>query len=349
MVRDLYIKEMETGEEKQWDIFVENHPEGRFCHLSGYKKVIEESFGLKSYYLIVYYKNKPVLLFPSFLLRSFILGKKIISQPFSEYGGILSNQSPVDGYNLLIKKIDDILKDEGIPFLEMHTCLGISKTMSQYFFEAKLHEYAILKLTSADDVWKNKMDKHLRRLVRVAEGSGLEVFEKTDENTIKKHFYPLYLISMKRFGTPPLPEKFFINCYKYLKKNTKLFLVNYEGRIISSLLGFTTGKRVHIISIASDTKYWDKRPNDLVHWEFIKWACNKRYDVFDFGPVSYEGQRRFKKKWGVEFHEYSYFYYPTEGRPITPKRFDPLSKIYKTLPLSFSKAVGPYLRKQLGV
>ena len=35
-----------------WDNYVLNHPKGAFFHLSGWKEVVEKSFGHKSYSLL---------------------------------------------------------------------------------------------------------------------------------------------------------------------------------------------------------------------------------------------------------------------------------------------------------
>lgn len=45
----------------------------------------------------------------------------------------------------------------------------------------------------------------------------------------------------------------------------------------------------------------DGLPNDLAHWELIRWAVFEKRRVFDFGTACYARQLRFKKKWGVSF------------------------------------------------
>jgi hypothetical protein len=38
----------------QWDEFIENHPLGWICHLSGWKRVLEKSFKhIRGYYLVL--------------------------------------------------------------------------------------------------------------------------------------------------------------------------------------------------------------------------------------------------------------------------------------------------------
>ena len=46
------IRFYQNTDKERWDQYVMNHPLGTFFHLTGWKNVIEKSFGHKSYYLI---------------------------------------------------------------------------------------------------------------------------------------------------------------------------------------------------------------------------------------------------------------------------------------------------------
>ena len=46
------VREFRTGDEGRWDDFVLAHPGGTFFHLSGWKRVIEQAFRHRTYYLI---------------------------------------------------------------------------------------------------------------------------------------------------------------------------------------------------------------------------------------------------------------------------------------------------------
>jgi len=134
----------------------------------------------------------------------------------------------------------------------------------------------------------------------------------------------------------------------------RLFLVKDQGRTIAALLGFTTGKRVHIISSPSDERYWDKRPNDLAHWEFIRWAASSGYEIFDFGPVRYEGQRRYKQKWGVKLFDYSYFFLSRKegdlGKGVIYSKKARLASFMwrRLVPLPLTESLGSWMRRHLG-
>ena len=45
------ISELDNGHEEAWNDFVQNDPNGTFFHLAGWKKVMEDAFGFKTFYL----------------------------------------------------------------------------------------------------------------------------------------------------------------------------------------------------------------------------------------------------------------------------------------------------------
>ena len=352
----LEIQRFTDADCKEWDEFVNQHPEGKFSQLIGYRDVIEKTYGYEaSYWLLKKPQGKIAAIFPSFVKRGRFLGDKLLSQPFCEYGGLLGERLDEEDCLFVKSKFNELLTQYKLPFLEVHGSTGLLPENNKIIFiEKPLHQYAILELSSSTEVWENKMDRMVRKAVRKAQRSGLQCRSETTPKNIAEDFYSLYLHSMKKFGTPPHPLSFFLNCLRYLPNYIRLFLVKDEQRTIAALLGFTTGKRVQIISTASDERYLDKRPNDLAHWEFIKWAADSGYSHFDFGPVRYEGQRRFKEKWGVTLLDYSYFFLCSRknsiGEGLTySKKAELLASAWRRLvPLPLTKAIGPWFRRQLG-
>lgn len=161
---------------------------------------------------------------------------------------------------------------------------------------------------------------------------------------------------MKRLGTPPHSLNYFLNKQKNFKDNLKLFIVIKNNTPIAALLGFTCGKNIHITKNPSNQEFWQYRPNDLAHWEFIKWGCQNGYSTFDFGPVRYESQKRYKQKWGAKILDnYIFYLLPDNARAKAPdlkthsNEFKLLSLIWKYLILlPLTRYLGPIIRKRIG-
>ena len=124
---------------------------------------------------------------------------------------------------------------------------------------------------------------------------------------------------------------------------------------LAGLLGFACGQRVSITNIVSDERYWDLRPNDLVHWEFVKWASAEGYRYFDFGSVRYGGQRQFKSKWGCVLADSGYYFLAPHGAGAAQETFDSssgtmqaASKLWaRLMPPEMAQRLGPVLRRNL--
>jgi len=347
------------GNENEWDGFVEHHPEGRFFLLSGFKKAIQETYGYEGHYYLFKRDGEIAAILPSFRMKSLLSRRLMLSLPFAEYGGLLGKDLSLDEVREIAALLQETLLEQDFPSLEMHGGLGISQDlMCSTFHQIPMYQYAILPLHESTDIWDNVLDRQVRKAVRKAQKANLSAYEETTEESILQKFYPLYLASMKRLGTPPHTRKLFLNYFRYLKDNMKLFIVNDGDLSIAALLGFTTGKRVHIIHIGSDPEHWGKRPNDLVHWAFIEWACNEGYEIFDFSVVRYEGQRRYKEKWGAQLLDYSYYYmFPDNGAKVDISPMDPSSRrsirwsswLWRhCVPLRLTEPLGSPIRRRLG-
>lgn len=161
---------------------------------------------------------------------------------------------------------------------------------------------------------------------------------------------------MKRLGSPPHGLEYFLNAFTYLKDNIEFFWAEFEEKPVAGLLGWKSGQRIQITDTVSDPNFWDKRPNDLVHWEFVKWAVTQGFKYFDFGPVRYQGQERYKRKWGCDFYDYSYYYFPVNQKIATKKPLDETHPLIRALsflwqrfvPLGLTPWLGKYIRKEIG-
>ncbi|MGB7295253.1 MAG: GNAT family N-acetyltransferase [Candidatus Aminicenantales bacterium] len=341
-----------------WDGFVLDHAWGRFIHLSGFKRAVESVYGLKPEYWLHIRNNRIDAVFPSFHHRGLLSGKRLISQPFSEYGGILfaagigpgQRTETLDGWKAVIEALRE---KERFAHLEVRCFPDLQGSRSEFLQKVRLHEYGILPLHKELDLEK-KVDYSVRKNVRRAQESGLSVQFENDEKTIRDIFYPLHLRSLKRLGSPPHPLAYFLRLRENLSGQLRI-LVARRGEVpVSALLGWTVGATVQITDIVSDERFFLLRANDLLHFEFIRWAAAEDFRWFDFGPVRYPGQKQYKKKWGLEFHEYSHYYFPARGRkkPLSDQNrwARSGSAIWRTLvPRCLAARMGKCLRRELAI
>lgn len=355
------VKILKKENRDVWDEFVDSHKEGRFVHLSAYKDIIEQTYGYKGHFLYIEKNENILAIFPFFKIRTIFFQNKFISQPFNEYGGILFKEELDEKEK---KEIILCLKDYSKKLfpnqkdfcIEIHGQQDEPDFVSRHLTKRPLYKIAILKLDSYDSIYK-KFDRQIKKAINKAQREGVKVCEETSLKSIKDKFYPLYSRYLKkRHGIPPYPLKFFLNCYRYAPENIRIYFAQVNNKIIAALWGFLADKRVQIIYNPSLEKYFSLRPNDLVHAEFIKWACENKFEYFDFGPAVYPGQTHYKEKWGVDFLDYSHFYLSdktVKTRPYISSKSGSVKKVlclfWKYLVPGFlAKSISGFIRKKLG-
>jgi len=341
---------------QRWDSYVEKHSQSRFCHLFAYR-CIQRAYGYIPRYFAFLRGGEIVGVLPAFETASLLFGKRLVSQPYTEYGGMLLNCDVTSAeFAEIAEGLGEFLHANRLLAIEMHGRQGIlSDSLGASFREENAHEYAYLSLDRPiEEIWKKVVTYQVRKALQRAERSGIRVEQKTDPGTIRNTFFPLYLHSMKRLGVPPHTIKYYLECYAAFAGRMQIFWAIRDNTPITGLLGFSCGRRVNVINIVSDERYWEERPNDLVHWEYIKWAHNQGFEYFDFGSVRYEGQRRYKQKWGCQIEPHAYYFLSGSERKEVSTFNSSSSGMKKSsdlwaryVPGSVAKAVGPFLRKQL--
>jgi hypothetical protein len=346
--------------ESRWDDFVASQPGGRMVHLSGYKKVIEETYRFEPFYRAYVKDGTLQALFPGFFHKSLIYGRKIISQPFSEYGGILlsAGLSAAEKDQVLgefTRLASDVLRAKRFDHLEMRNPMSLAAEDRARFRTLRLFRYAIRRLEAPEAMWK-ALDSKDRNVIQRARSFGLTVDEEPGEKPLRGKFYPLYLRTMKRLGSPPHPLALFLRLSARLEDRMKVLYVHHRRTAVAALIGWEVGTTVHVTDMCSDDAAFFLKPNDLVVWEFLRSAAERGYRFFDFGPVRYRGQEIFKKKWKMELLDY--FYVVLSVKPTSLK--NPFSssgglmaaapKIWKAaMPIGLGRVLGRYARKEVGL
>ena len=342
-----------------WDAYVENHPESRFCQLYAYR-CLEDVYGYKPRYAAFRKGGRLVGVLPAFEVKSLLFGRRLVSQPFSEYGGLLLDRDlSGEDFREIIGYLTQIAESRGARALEMHGRQGIGPCDSEpYLIKRNAQSYAYLPLEKPlEEIWAKIITHQVRKAVQKAQRSNVEVVERSDPETIVRDFYPLYVSSMTRLGVPPHSIRYYARAKAAYGDRLRIFWAMHDGVPIAGLLGFACGKRINIINIVSDERHWEVRPNDLVHWEYIKWAHANGYQYFDFGSIRYEGQLHYKKKWGCVIDDHGYYFLRKNGdtQEKQAATFDSSSPAMKRLSELWSKYVprqvscfiGPFLRKHL--
>lgn len=357
------IRLYKPSDRPAWDNYVLNHPKGTFFHLTGWKEVVEKSFGHKSCYLMAFdtkpqstsgrssiippgsYEPNVLGLFPLFTIKSPLFGRSMVSLPFATYGGVLADNDQIE--NSLYNEAVSLTKASALDYLEIRsqeTRLGDLPTKDLY--------YGFRKKISGDNEENLKaIPRKTRRMVRKAMGNGLHAAFGHAE--ILDQFYGLFAFSYHAFGTPVFSKKYLKNLLDTFKGDSSILIISKNGSPLSGVLSFYFKDQVIPYYSGAYPDSRDHAANDYLYWALMSDAADKGYRVFDFGRSKKDtGPFHFKRHWGFEPRPLPYQYYLNKIEelpnisPTNPKykrRID----LWKKLPLWATKLIGPRIVKYI--
>jgi lipid II:glycine glycyltransferase (peptidoglycan interpeptide bridge formation enzyme) len=125
--------------------------------------------------------------------------------------------------------------------------------------------------------------QNIRRGLR--KGVKVRVGDVTDADTFRK----LMFIACKRRGVRanPWQEDFFQQLWDKMGSagTVKFFMAEVEGEAVSGACAMIFGGRLQLWRVGWSGKFDKYDPNDVLHWEIIKWAKENGCKEFDFVHV----------------------------------------------------------------
>ncbi len=348
----MQLKYYTAGAESAWQAYIEQNNNANMFHDLGWKKVVEQTFGLQPYYIYVQHRDKLCGVLPLFLNKNVFFGTSLVSVPFGVYGGICADNEQAE--NLLLEEAKKIAKQENAGYVEFRNL----KPGNPELPTKDLYMVFILDLPADAEVAWNGMRKRNRNILRKGIKSGLQLYRAPRPGQIDEQefngFYELFARTQQALGTPVLPKAFFKRLIAEFGERISIFSATYEGKIISSLWVFFFKDTVLPYYIGYDHRYLNYAPNNWILWEAIKYSCEHGYRYYDLGRSRQgSGSFSFKKHWGIEPRPLYYQYYlntKAEIPNISPSnpKFDLAKRIWSKLPGGLAKALGPKLVKYLG-
>lgn len=354
------IEELNSFNEKDWTCFLEGKDSSTIFFTLEWKKFIEEVFHLKPLYYLFKAMNQTLAVFPSFLIKSIIFGNRIISLPFSDYGGVYFSQN-LDAekrsniINLLLLELEKLVVEYRVDYIELRgqSYKGVEIPANNFQLKFPYVRFKLELGNSLDEVY-SQFSHSIKYWLRRTAGS-IKVCRSSERSDIEK-VYDIYARDIKKFGSPPLPKQYLYRQWDIFKPQGmfELFLA-YKGRgIIGAETFLIYNRKVHGELVISDKEMVRFYPKGNLFFESIKWAHGKEYSLYDFGRTRrntgvYEHKRRWTSK--KEDIPYIFFIYNDKSDlslDAAQKKFVLAQKFLRLMPVSMLKAIGPFLRVNLG-
>ncbi len=313
-----------------WDAFAAAVPGSTFCHLSGWRAVMEDVLGHERFYAIACDDAgawRGVL--PLVRVRSALFGAYLVSLPFLNSGGPVGTP---DAVATLVEHAATLARHFRVDLLELRTRDPVESglRLSQRKLTVRLE-----LPPAAEDLWR-AFDPKLRSQIRRPQRDWHDVFAR----------------NMRSLGTPVLPRAFFTRLAAIFAGLIVFGAVYRSGQPVAAGCGFVWRDEFEMTWASSLREHSRSAPNMLLYWSFIEQMIARGVRVFDFGRCTPgSGTHRFKQQWGGADVALPWLQWSPRNVAATPSPERPTYRlaaaVWRRLPLGVTNRIGPFLARRL--
>lgn len=338
------VRDFEAGDADAWDAYVAAQPAASFFHRIGWKNVIERAFSHRCHYLLAEREGRICGILPLVHQRSVLFGNALISIPFGVYGGVAADDDDVAA--ALVEQALARAHALKVDCLELR---HMQKTCPDW---PRKDLYVTFRKSISGDDAENlaAIPRKQRAMIRKGEKAGLSHRVTTQIEP----FYSMYAESVRNLGTPVFPKRYFRLLCEEFAADIELLVVEEQGTPVAGVMSFFHRDEVLPYYGGGTLRARAVKANDYMYWQVMRRAVARGVRVFDYGrSKTGTGSYRFKKHWGFEPEPLHYEYGLVGAHsipdvsPANPK-YKLFIATWKRLPLPVSKAIGPWLARNLG-
>jgi len=333
------------GDLARWDAFVAGCQEATFFHRAGWKEVIAQSFGHRTYYLLAERAGSLVGVLPLAEIKSLLFGHSLVSLPFCVYGGVAATDPAA--VPLLHAAARELAERLGVAHLELKNRVVREPAWPRQELYVTFRK-AILADEEANML---AIPRKQRAMVRKGIKQGL----RSELDATVDRFFRLYADNMRRHGTPPQSRRYFETLQRVFGRDAEVLTVlDGKGEPVSSVFTFYFRDEVLPYYAGDHVDARELAANDFKYWELIRRGAERGCRLFDYGRSKRgTGAFDFKKNWGFEPEPLHYEYALLRGdkvpdtNPLNPK-YRAFIALWRRLPLPVANRLGPYIVRNLG-
>lgn len=336
---------LQAADFARWDQFVADCGEATFFHRAGWKTVIEQAFGHRTFFLFAEADGRIEGVLPLAEVKSFLFGHALVSLPFCVYGGVAAvSERARHALDRAAQARAEQLKVDHLEYRSL---------MPAHPDWAHKDLYVTFRKAIDPDVERNLLaiPRKQRAMVRKGIKAGL----RSELDPGVDRFFAAYSDSVHRLGTPVFSKRYFEILTQVFRSDCEVLTITSEDkRLIASVLCFCFRDEILPYYGGGTAEARAVAGNDFMYWEVMRRACERGLRVFDYGRSKHgTGSFDFKKNWGFEPQPLHYKYLLIKGNsvpdhnPLNPK-YQMFIKLWQRMPLRLANLIGPHIVKSLG-
>jgi serine/alanine adding enzyme len=345
--------EIKRGDDrKQWEALVEASSDATIGHLWGWREAIKSAYGFEPIYLIAHdHRGKAIAAAPFIYIRSLLYGRELTSMPYIDYGGVCH----IDSVEVQERRsVDRALLDRAIEIARALKAKRLQVRSPNSFdprFDLSTEKVTQhLALSKSAEEQLRRLPPERRNRLRHCDCAGLtvQVANSTDDFAVDQLSH-VYSANMRELGSPTHSRQFLREVGAHLRDKTSIIMVQKNNQTIAA--GMTLEFRGALslpwtgATVAAKSVYG----TNALYWAAIRMAIDRGCSTFDFGrSTAGSGIFEFKRRWGPVPHQayWSTLYLKVGAK--SPRQRSELrlaSSIWRRVPLSVTRFIGPNLRK----
>ena len=345
-LQSVKVRAFQEQDSSAWDKFVANEASATFCHKSGWGRVIESVWKHPAYHLLAERGNEITGVLPLFHVKSRLFGSMLVSSPNAVYGGAVAiDQISAEALVVEAKKIAVKLQ---VDFLELRDAFE-NESVDPELHRKDLYFTFSHPISTDEDALMKTFPRDIRTMIR--KGIKNELTAQLGREELLDEFYEAYATSVHHLGTPVFPKKLFATFLCEFPNESDILLIRQGDKVAGGVLNFYFRDTVMPYYGGAYGEFYRAGINNYMYWALMQSAAARGYTRFDFGrSKNATGAFEFKRGWGMQMTALPYQFYLVKAQempnlnPTNPK-YEMMINIWKKLPYSVTKIIGPALVK----
>ena len=280
-------------------------------------------------------------------IKSPFTGRRGVSLPFTDYcQPIASDKSH---FQEIIDNLIAYGKNAGWKYIEWRG----GESYFQDTIHSSFYYRHTLDLIQNEQKLLSSFRSSTKRNIKKAAKGGVKVEILNSLESVKE-FYRLNCLTRREHGLPPQPYGFFKKLFEHIisKKMGFVAIAFHKNRAVAGNIYLNFGGKAIYKYGASDRKYLNMRPNNIVMWEAIKWYAQKGFKTFSLGRTELENQGllQFKRGWGSKEETLNYYRYDLMRDSFLAENSGIKSsyRFFKIMPSVMLRFTGTILYRHMG-
>ncbi len=272
-----------------WDAYVRSSPHGLPQHLAAWREVLTRTYGYKTCYLMAVEGRQVAGVLPLFVVPSRLTGHTVTTLP----GGLCAESPEVAGE--LLAAGQGLAERLGARRLVLH---DTRRPWPGPFQTSCEHEAWIVDLGDGEEALWRRLDRNIRRQIRMGRNNGLEV-EVDRSGRRLDDFYRVLSRFTHQVGTPVFGRSFLENIIRCFPGSFNIVMAYHQGVPIGGYFQMEMGDTVYGLWGATLHDYLALRPVYLAYWTILADAIAQGFRFLDMGRSPADtNTSRFKGQWG---------------------------------------------------